>query len=171
MHTKIHMIIKKGDILKSTENTILQQCNCLTVSAHGLSQTLANKWKWSDAYSTRRKVGRRNLAIEADRPDPGTIKKLSSPDKSKSVVCFFAQWAPGKSHAFTSYPNWHIDTNDNREKWFQDCLDALSELKLKEIAIPWGIGCGLAGGNWKTYLKMIEVFEEKSGTICVLYKL
>jgi hypothetical protein len=36
-------------------------------------------------------------------------------------------------------------------------------LDTDEIAFPYGIGCGLAGGNWKRYEEMIEEFALTSG--------
>lgn len=167
------MIIKNEDILKAKEEAILQQCNCLTVRAHGLAQTLADNWEWADVYSHRRQIGRRNLAIEEDRSEPGTIYVAQSDDVSDDpdVICAFAQWCPGKPLKYTGYPDWHIDTTQNREKWFKECLDAINDLgTYSSIAIPWRIGCGLAGGNWTTYRRMIEEFERESGIKVVCYK-
>lgn len=165
------MKVIKENILNSTEKYILQQCNCLTVKSHGLSKTLSDKWKWADAYSNRKSLNNRNLAIESDRDIPGTIKILYSEDNDKAVICMFAQWAPSLPQKYKSYPNSEIDTYKNRKKWFNKCLDQIKDLDIDALAIPWNIGCGLAGGNWQEYMKMLEEFEEKSGIKCTLYKL
>jgi O-acetyl-ADP-ribose deacetylase (regulator of RNase III) len=165
------MKIVKGNILNSKEKYILQQCNCLTVRSHGLSKTLADKWEWADVYKNRRSLNNRNLAIESDRDEPGTIKILSSPDEDKMVICLFGQWAPSQPQKYKSYPKYEIDTYDNRKKWFKMCLDEIGELDIDVVAVPWQIGCGLAGGNWSEYKEMLEEFEEKYEIECVLYQL
>jgi hypothetical protein len=78
-----------GDLL-FMKIPIVQQCNCLTVKTHGLSQSIAERYPWANLYATRRPLGHRNLAIKADRGRPGTIRILSNgidPD----VICFLAQ--------------------------------------------------------------------------------
>lgn len=172
------MKIIEGDLLNCKEVYIVQQCNCLTVYPHGLSKSIADKFPWADPYSSRTKVPGRNLAVQEDRPQPGTIKILTSPKNiseiPKNVICMFAQWGPGTPLKFTSYPDYKIDTRENREKWFQECLDKIAGIKdsgIKELAFPYKIGCGLAGGNWSRYRNMIMKFEKETGVLCTLYKL
>lgn len=184
------MRIKIGDILECEEEYLMQQCNCLTVKAHGLSQTLSDKWSWANVYTTRKSLNGRNLAIEKDRARVGSIKVCKKDigpmdnfvkDNSKvinvdkKVICLFAQWCPGPPQRYKSYPNYEIDTFDNRAKWFSECLDKVGEYltnkKIKVIAVPWRIGCGLARGNWVIYKDMLKKFEKKYSIECVLYKL
>ena len=165
------MIIIKGDLLEAKEEYIAQQCNCLTVRSHGLSSAIAKKWTWADPYSGRKRVGTRNLAIEADRDKPGTIKVLSSQDRNKHVICIFGQWVPGIPRKYQTYPDWEIDSFKTREKWFKMSLSEIAQLDIKTVAFPYNIGCGLAGGDWKHYSKMLEDWEEESGIKVVLYKL
>jgi hypothetical protein len=52
------------------------------------------------------------------------------------------------------------------------CLESITELKPKSIGFPWKIGCGLAGGDWKTYYSVILEWSKKNPEIyCVFYKL
>lgn len=154
-----------GDLLQCAEaDWIVQQCNCLTVRAHGLAQTLFAKFPNANCYAKRRAIGQRNLAVDADRAAPGSVSLVD--DK---VVNMFAQWRPGSTSSkwFSSYPEFpgEKETVEAREKWFQQCLDALSllggERKLT-IAFPFRIGCGLAGGDWDRYSAMIAAFEQKN---------
>ena len=74
----------------------------------------------------------------------------------------FAQWDYGscdKGRKRNIQPN--VDTPENREEWFCKCLVAIGSLKHQKIAFPFKIGCGLAGGNWKVYFKMIKEFSWK----------
>ena len=172
--------IIEGNILDAKEQYIAQQCNCLCVIPHGLSKAIADKYPWGDPYKTRTKMTR-NCAIPEDRDTPGTIRVLRSPTRDggeggeggegKSIICMFAQWAPGKPRAFKSYPQYEKDTYDARIEWFKSCLEVMKSLEIESIAFPWTIGCGLAGGNWNIYKSLIEDFEKDSGIQCVFYKI
>ena len=165
------MKIIEADLLNSTEKYIIQQCNCLTVYSHGLSKSLSDKWSWADLYSTRSKIGNRNLAIENDRDKPGSIRILTSPNNDKNVICMFAQWVPNKPGKYKSYPKYEIDNYNNREKWFKECLNEILKIdNLESIAIPYMIGCGLAGGNWENYYKLLKEFDDQTNAEVIIYK-
>ena len=162
------MILKSvvGDLLSAPEAYIAQQCNCVTVRAHGLSQAIAVKYPWADVYKHRSVDGQRNRTTHPDVP--GTVKVLAS--DNRSVICMFAQWAPGKCHASYSrfYPSaLYSDDETSRRAWFKACLDKIDALNLDVVAIPAYIGCGLAGGSWVHYRKMIEA----ATTQFIIYKL
>jgi len=161
------VIIKKiaGDITETECKYIAQQCNCNTVKSHGLSKTLADKWPWADVYSKRVAIGSRNATIAPSIP--GTIDLVSNEDKTKFVICLYAQWAPGKPGDYARYyPKTYSDTSENRIMWFKECIARIDELKLDEIAMPYKIGCGLAGGNWKIYEKILQ----DAKTHIIMYK-
>ena len=72
--------VRPGDLTEwKGVDAIVHQCNCLTVKAHGLSAQIARKYPWADVYRYRRRQGIRNLAIPADRKEPGTIQILRNP--------------------------------------------------------------------------------------------
>ena len=49
-----------------------------------------------------------------------------------------------------------------RERWFAQCLEELGQCdSYQNLAFPYQIGCGLAGGNWSRYLAMIQDFAVK----------
>jgi len=147
--------VVRASLLNATENVLAHQCNCLTVRSHGLSRAIIDKWSWADAYAGRKKQGTRNLAIESDRPTPGTwcSKFNLSASGPRRVVALFGQWAPGKPQTFPTYPGAELETLDARLCWFYEALtDLLEEMDPKDgLALPYGIGCGLAGGDWDDY--------------------
>lgn len=156
--------IVNGDIIKCDADFIVQQCNCLTVTAHGLSASIAAAHPNADAYKHRRRLGKRNLAIPEDRDRPGTMKILDT-----KVVCLFGQWRPGRIETsyFSTYPESPdgVETAELRKTWFQRALDEFGTVLDKKegsvkVAFPMFIGCGLAGGDWKEYKKMIDRFAE-----------
>lgn len=147
-----------GDLLEFVGGIIVQQCNCLTVKSHGLSKQIAQRFPSADPYTRRRPVGKRNLAISADRATPGTVWREGR------VVCFMAQWRPGKINSpyFGKYPESDPpETADQREKWFAECLAELASKEPLQVAFPDHIGCGMAGGNWVQYERMIHEFAER----------
>tara|TARA_B110000908_G_C10216087_1_gene432885 strand:- start:50 stop:262 length:213 start_codon:yes stop_codon:yes gene_type:complete len=68
----------------------------------------------------------------------------------------------------------------DRLRYFEECLDGLVEFFGEEsseyptIAVPFKIGCGLAGGNWSKYLELLNDFHcrlQKNGGGLILYKI
>jgi O-acetyl-ADP-ribose deacetylase (regulator of RNase III) len=136
------MEIIQGDLLTSGEKYIAHQCNCISIGARGLAKNIADKWKYADVYTQRK-----------GHSKPGTIV-LTSPDNPSEeytphVICMFAQFQPGK-------PNMYNDSPRQRLTWFKQCLEEIVKLGIDTVAMPHNIGCGLAGGDWKEYQKVLE---------------
>ena len=158
----------KGDLLDAKETYICQQCNCNTIKSHGLSKSISDRYSWANPYNIRPKKSNNSTT---DPDEPGTIIELEhpyEPNKFPIFLCFMGQWLPGKPYVFKKYyPNTYNDTYENRKQWFQNCLDILDENKYNKVAVPYMIGCGLAGGKWTEYKKMLEDCHTK----IVIYKL
>lgn len=153
--------IKKGDLLDATEKIIAHQCNCVTVRSHGLSAAIAKKWPWADMYSKRCPISRKNCASIPDIP--GTTKIMTDPndEHGQQIACLFGQWTPGKPNAFSRYyPKTYPDDRAARLTYFSRSLTSLEHYceknNIEKIAMPFKIGCGLAGGNWNDYEQMLE---------------
>ena len=152
----------RGDIttIKNVD-AICHQVNCLTIKAHGLSSNIALAYPWADIYSKRKAIGTKNLATESTRGVPGQ-NVIYSNGTGFHVVCLQAQWEYGKCYqSLRKRIDPYYDTTDQRVRWFKNCLNALGQLHhLQTLAFPEKIGCGLGGGNWSTYLKLIENFAD-----------
>lgn len=151
--------IINGDLLDATESYIAQQTNCNTVTAHGLSKSIAQRWKHGDVYSQRSRKGQRNAAAEPDEPGSVVITEPGPGSSGPIILHMMAQWTPGKAGAYNRYyPKTYQDTARNREGWFLECLNILDDEvpKGQVVAMPYCIGCGLAGGKWETYKNMLE---------------
>jgi O-acetyl-ADP-ribose deacetylase (regulator of RNase III) len=175
MSTLIPVII--GDLIETDVDVIVQQCNCLTITAQGLSQQIKDQLK-VDPYGHRKRLaGRKNCAIKDDRAKVGTIKLYHLKNRRPSyVACLFAQFSPGKPGSYYhdiiaehQDPRTGLTITDNAEQrmiWFQRCLNSLSSWMIKAncqtIAFPYLIGCGLAGGSWDLYEKMITEWSNKN---------
>lgn len=170
----------KGDLLNMDVDIIVQQCNCLTTTALGLAKSISDQMQ-INVYSTRRRIKTTsNLSIKEDRSIPGTCElvKNTSELEPKYVACLFAQFAPGKPQTYhKNITKYHGFKDDKYERimWFMESLNNLNNqiknLLLSSdvlpqnisIAFPKYIGCGLAGGDWNDYYKMIVDFGQKTG--------
>ena len=163
------MIDVTGNLLENDCDMIVQQLNCLCVRPHGLSEDIAKKYPYADVYNRRRSVGTKNLAIPEDRPEPGTVVLSHShkkDDNNPIVVGIFGQYDFGKLRYRSYRPQYKItETRELREFWFENGLNILRDWLVKnnygknfKIGFPYKIACGLAGGNWDKYRKMLERF-------------
>jgi len=153
--------IVTSNLLDAKEKYICHICNCVSHSAAGVAKQLFLKYPYSNDYVNRKSV-----------TTPGTINIKGNGKDQRYIVNLFAQYYPGKS----KYENSLLDGIMARERFFSECLTLLSYTKnLESIAMPFNIGCGLAGGNWERYYSIIEKFaidiHKSQGAIVKLYKL
>ena len=155
---------KLGNILDSTEQYLVHQCNCVSKGASGLAAAIFRKYPYANVYKNRDFQDR-----------PGTIKICGNGKDKRFIVNAFAQYYPGSPNTFSSVmsvPDMP-DEAQARELYFYDCLEDIKKIEgLESLAIPFGIGCGLAGGNWNNYHRMIELFSQDMKNVdVVVYKL
>ena len=147
------MKIKHENILNATEDAIIQQCNCISRKPHGLSQQINNRFDYCKMYINRPGKSPNTATVPAI---PGTIEiwKGNGPD----IICLLAQYGMGKPGSFG---NTIPDTPELRLKWFAEALNRIDEKEYKSLAVPWKIGCGLAGGSWDLYQPLIEELDRR----------
>jgi O-acetyl-ADP-ribose deacetylase (regulator of RNase III) len=134
------------DILDTDCEYILQQNNCVTNKGKGLSLAI------KEHFGVCPYDGRENRDV------PGSIQIIQS--KQKNIICLFGQVYPGK-------PRYANDTKEKRLTYFREGLNALKvalePLKDSEpthkIAVPYRIGCGLAGGDWNDYENILKKYS------------
>lgn len=138
----------KSDLLDADTQYIAHQVNATTVgSGKGLSKQIFAKYPNANVYKSN---------IERI---PGTIITV------EPVINIVGQQKPGKPSG--------NDSEARRLRWFKSGLEEISEIEgIVSIAFPFGIGSGLAGGNWEYYEKMIQDFAVNNPNIKVfIYKL
>jgi O-acetyl-ADP-ribose deacetylase (regulator of RNase III) len=143
-----------GNILSSQEQYIAHQCNCVTTYAKGLADIIFKKWSHADCY-----------AIRWENDKPGTIEIRGDGQESRFIINMFGQFNPGKPLRDDD----PFDGIQARKGYFIECMKRVAELKPRSVAMPWQIGCGLAGGDWNFYNKVIDKFAGSFNI--VLYKL
>ena len=167
-----NLIYKSGDITTATQDYIVHQCNCKSITAGGLASVIGRVFPYAAPYVHRRPdPNRHNRCIPEDESRPGTIQAWR-PDPSSAtavnspaIIGLYAQYGPGKPGP--------EDSEVERQVWFRRCLGLLEKVPdLKSIAVPWQIGCGLAGGDWEVYEGIIREWAEAHPDMTVvIYKL
>lgn len=166
----------EGDLLTHACHYLVQQCNCQTSTAAGLSKAIFSKWPRANTYSGNNAAKRR----------PGHIDVIEV-TANKHVVSLYGQNYPSKPRG--------AETAQQRLFWFRSGLQRLAQLLIQKaklqqtaiassssvatattatttvttatttvtnnrvvVAFPHFIGCGLAGGNWIDYDTEINNF-------------
>ncbi len=146
------MDIVEGDLFEAKADVVMHQCNCMCVWGAGVA--LKMKEVFPEAYEADRvtmpnkwKFGQTSHA-EIKRENPMGVKW---------VYNLYGQVNYGYRMRMTGYPEferafaqalWQLD-----KKYPEHC----------EIAIPYLIGCGLAGGDPKIITMMIDRQVKKYG--------
>lgn len=150
--------IVNGDLLDSTEQYLAHQCNCCTIRSKHIAKQIFDKYPYSNTYKNR-------TYDESTRPIPGTIDIMGNGSNQRYIINMYAQYYPSSS----KYSN---DTKELRISFFKKCLESISQIQeIKEIAMPYKIGCGSASGDWDVYYKIISEFAEKQKINITLYKI
>lgn len=127
---------------------IVHQCNCVSTGVKGMAWQMFNKFP--DAHHKNKKRILGTIDIVDNQGKFGNI----------SVVNFYAQQYPGKAD------DRKLNDRQSRIEAFYSCMNSLYEHIKKEhknegvtILLPYGIGCGLAGGWWREYDALINIFS------------
>lgn len=148
--------IVDGDLLDSECKVIAHQVNCLgTTGEEGLGAQIKNKYKGAFEFY----YSLCNVAKDSEVGSRFLLgQNLECLSGSKYIV-----------HMFSSYA---CSTDPLA---FASCLITLKSFMEKkllyEVALPYGIGCGLAGGNWYEIYSIIEDVFASSIINCKLYQL
>ena len=169
------------DYINDSGAMILQINNCTSCKLHrgSFSHDLATVFPYSDPYRDRVCTHHyQNLAIIEDRPQPGSIQfktaAVAAPPRPV-ICCLFAQYRMGGNGRNYYYQKAtyvdaeYLSVEDcprSRLNYFQQSMVALADLlisdtewkNINKIIIPFYLGCGLGGGNWFDYRKIIDDF-------------
>jgi O-acetyl-ADP-ribose deacetylase (regulator of RNase III) len=150
--------VVEGNILNATEDIIGHQVNCQGVMGAGLAKQIRNKYpqcykEYFDYVAEYKHLGLL-----------GEIYYYVS-DQGKVIANLFAQEDYGRYKVQTDY----AALTQCFKHLHEAVTNCHSSFYNKSVSLPWGIGCGLAGGNLDVVHKIIEeVFCDYKVT---LYKL
>lgn len=160
------MEIITGDLLAATEDYIVQQCCCTAVRPAGLSKAIAEKFADANPYANRHPLKKGgNTATESERAVPGKCKIIGA----RKVACLYGQYAQGKP-GYAEVPDYAKD----RQGYFESALlDLISQIPPDaSLAVPYKIGCGMAGGNWSIYLGILQKIADNHPSLKIrIYRL
>lgn len=136
------------DILKSGADIICHQVNCQGVMGSGLAKQI--KDTYPNVYSDYRE-----LVQEYDESERhmllGRVQYVEIPSTKarRYIANCFGQNYYGRDKRYTNY------------RALRDCFEQIyftnnSDIQRRNIAIPYCMGCGLAGGDWDVVYKMIK---------------
>ncbi len=119
------MHIIKGDLLDVKSGLVCHQVNCQRVAGAGLALGIRQRWPlWYQNF-------------KVTRPELGTVTFLNM-EPNLWIANLYAQEGYGREGQHTNY------------QAFRQCARRVAEFAPDlEIYLPVGIGCGLAGGDWR----------------------
>lgn len=147
--------IVEGNILNATEDIIGHQVNCQGVMGAGLAKQI--KAKYSDVYKEY------SMYCDSHKRDRQQLMGqcyIIETDDNKYIANLFGQLDYGRNERQTNYVALELALKKLKDIAYEHN---------KSVALPYGIGCGLAGGNWSIAYGLIQyIFEDYEVT---LYKL
>ena len=147
------VIVREGDLIEYIGRgyMICHQCNLVSRSVAGLAAYIYKNFPKSNVRGVQE--------YGQERFGTNDIVKVGG----GAVANLYSQIYPGPtdSNGYT-----------HRHNKFWSCLESLpaqcEKLKITKIAFPKNIGCGLAGGDWHDYNKMINDFAEANPHLTVV---
>ena len=152
----IHVI--KGDLLKSDCKVIGHQVNCQGVMGAGIAKYVASRYPWAkEQYMDLCRKHSRNPAVLLGKAQVTCI----AGGHSTWVVNLFGQVGYGRVGEHTVYPALEAALHEMLGQIPQDY----------KVGLPYGIGCGLAGGKWEKVGSLIEQVARRYNRDVYLYQL
>jgi len=142
-----------GDILKSNCNIVCQQVNCRGVMGAGLAKQIREKYP--NVFKEYK-----DMCAQHREQLLGLVQCVEV-EQGKTICNLFGQNGYGRDRQYTEY-----------EK-LEGCFKYIAYRAYwskETVAIPYGIGCGLAGGNWDIVVDMINKYFNIEGIVCKIYK-
>lgn len=147
--------IIEGDILKADADVICHQVNCQGVMGSGLAKQVREMYP--EVFTAYKQYCNKSFSEIL----LGNVQCVET-HNGRIVANLFGQQHYGNDgRTYTSYPA------------LENCLKTISERVVKygeSVAIPYNIGCGLGGGDWKVVYRMIEKAFGDYDKVCI-YKL
>lgn len=149
-----NIIFLKGDVLKTETDIVCHQVNCKAVMGAGIAKQI--RALYPELYDGYVKYSR-NLKC-----GPQLLGHVYFYEADKYVIAnCYGQNTFGRTGVHTNY--FALET------CFKTVKEYSEQHNLKTIAMPYNIGCGLAGGDWNVVLDMIiKVFKNSNLTVKIV---
>jgi hypothetical protein len=154
----VHLTLKNGlldkELSEFTPNLAHQVNADPRKKPGGLAKDLTKLHGFADLHNEGAEGPQDDLLgtarIDTEPSDP---KGPHGQKEATTIVSIYGQRYGGK-------PGKRADSSADREVYFKNGLDDIKRQvpDLKSIAFPKKIGCGIGGGDWRTYKTMIHEF-------------
>lgn len=146
------------EIFKQKDNVILTHCsNCFNTMGSGIAKVIKDKYPKAYEADCRTEKG--------DKDKLGTYSFEKVAEKEKYIANLYGQYFYGRKEL------------GDRDVSYDALYNAFQKL-FKDIRagnycvlVPYGIGCGLAGGNWGIVEKMIDILANGYNIEVIVCKL
>lgn len=146
------------DLLNANVDAIAHQVNCMGVMGAGLAKQIRSAYP--DVYNEYMELCKRERHSDL-------LHKIQVfyPifEGEHYIFNMFAQEFYGRNKRYTDY--------DALYTCLVKVKEFMSNHNLKTLGLPYGLGCGLAGGDWKIVYEIIrDVFGDSDITVYVCKK-
>jgi O-acetyl-ADP-ribose deacetylase (regulator of RNase III) len=156
--------IVKGDLLKATEDVIAHQVNCRGVMGAGVAKQIRSNFPIAYDHYVRL------CGLYKDNPDKllGICQIVSDYQDRRHILVanLFGQDEYGRDRIYTDENALRMAIRDLGARI--RIMALFSGRPTHSIAMPYKIGCGLAGGDWEDIYRIIE--DELSDLDVTLYQ-
>lgn len=155
--------IIEDDIFKNItpHSVILHQTNCLGVAGAGIAQEIKNRYPgWFDSYAEHCRQYAPSALL-------GSFHIYDVPGADAKICSVFGQNGIGRERRQTDYVAWK---NALPEIVFQlETRRAAGDIWT--VRAPYGIGCGLGGGDWRVMKDLFDYYAGYSPVDFMFYRL
>ena len=144
--------VKQGDILQAEETIIAHQVNCFG-AAGGLAYHVFKKWPVAESdyqQLIHRTIDHLSVLL-------GIAQLTGQQPDGKIIANLYGQYLPGQ------------DFRPSALRRALERLATVAKIMNTSVALPYGISCGICGGDWNEVQQIIE--ETMQGVDVTLYKL
>lgn len=152
------MFIVKGNLLDAPFQFIAHQVNCRGVMGAGLALQIKNKYP--EVYDTYKTF----CNTYTVKPPLGKSLCVWTKD-NHCIINVFGQLGYGRGQQQTDYEALYSGFAMAAEEIRNTFLNGNPCYQIP-IVIPYGIGCGLAGGDWEKVEEILKLVEKNH---CVLF--
>lgn len=156
------VVERQGDVLTSGADVIAHQVNCFGVMGAGVAKQI--RTKYPKVYAEYKKIcddNQNNIGLLG-------LSHWVPIGERQWIANLFGQHGYGRGDVYTVYPALKtalLRTVRGCEELEEQVVHTV------RLALPYKIGCGLAGGDWRVVLPMIQKISEDTDVQLEIWKL
>lgn len=150
--TFVHVV--NGDVTSAPQRVIAHQVNCMRTMGSGVA--VAMRKIFPEHYD--------DYMNDSRKPEEKFGTCIRTYIETKHIVGLYGQFRYGRTGQFTDY-------KALKNAFEELCIHITKKHKVFEVAMPFGIGAGLGGGNWDIILSHLSDVANKYKVHIYFYKL